>query len=409
MLSKKPLHVGATALVLAALVACSADDDETKSSPEPVPVTTVEAGTTAVDEGGVDAEVSRSVLLARADEAPSLSTHLTVLDLATGAVQGELERDGELSVHASNGRAFLIDADRDRFVALDPAQPWQAAWTHEPSGEDAPTTNTIVAANDAAYVLRAESNEIEILSLVDGTHLGTIDLADFVDPLDADGFVDVSDGFFDATTGRVYVVLPRTRLYDSQRRCSGSKALLVGIDAATRALVDLNGDAAGAAIELAGQRPASSGIVLDGSGLVAYLAQGGCVDEGGALTGAGVERIDLASGTSSLVVSSDATVPPAKLLGIDERHAFVQFAAPTPLWRAWDPTTTSLGSFENGIPSLAAAAAGTRIVGLIERAIDDGTTLDVISFDPTARTQSFVAQDVLNGNGRTSASIVVMP
>lgn len=408
MLSKKHLHVGAIALVLAALVACSADDDETSTSPEPAPVTTIEAGTTVVAEGGVDAEVSRSVLLTRADDGSSLSTHLKVLDLATGAVKGELEQDGELSVHASNGRAFLIDADRDRFVALDPTQPWQAAWTHEASSDDAPTPNAIVAAKDAAYVLRAESNELEILSLADGAHVGAVDLASFVDPLDADGLVDVSDGFFDVTTGRVYVVLPRTRHHDPQRRCSGSKALLVGIDAATRALVDLNGDAAGAAIELAGQRPASSGVVLDGSGLVAYLAQGGCVD-GGALTGAGVERVDLTSGTSSLVVTSDATVPPTKLLGVDDRRAFLQFASSTPLWRAWDPTTTSLGSFENGIPSLAAAAAGTRIVGLVERANDDGTTLDVISFDPTTRTQSFVAQDVLNGKGRTSASIAVMP
>ncbi|MBI2389586.1 MAG: hypothetical protein HYV09_08320 [Deltaproteobacteria bacterium] len=396
-------------LAVAALLGCG--DDAKVPSGDPG----VDAGAdTVADAGeidmGKDADVApRWALIARADDSPSASTKVVAIDLRTGKPEGELAYVGIASVRGRGVRAFVIDRDRDRFVALDPARPWTAAWTHEPKSEDAPIAATIVASASHAFVLRPTVNSIEVLELEGGKHVADVDLSGFVDPLDPDGRVDATDGFYDATAGRVYVVLARHVPNDPLQRCTASKPLLVGIDATKHAIVDLNGEADGQAIVLAGQwpQPPDGGGFLDESAKVLHLVDQGCYEPPStAPVGAGIERVDLAAGTSSRNVPSTLATPLSSLLRIDASLALVRTAPPELVWRAWNPSTTTLGAVESGMP-VVAAVDGKDVVGLVERTMEGGTTMDVVRFDPRDRSLAFVAENVLRGARSVRASLVV--
>lgn len=395
--------------VLATVVAwvgCGGGDDT--PAPSGDPGGDAGADTDAViEEVGTDADPGpRYALVARADDSPSAATKVVAIDLRDGEPAGELAYEGVASVRG-RGRAFVIDHDRDRFVALDAASPWKAAWTHEPKTADAPIAATVVASATHAFVLRPTVNAIEVLALADGAHVSDVDLSGFVDPLDPDGRVDATDGFYDATSGRVYVVLARHVPYDPLQRCTATKPLLVGIDATKHAIVDLNGDAAGQAIELAGQwpQPPEGGGFLDASAKTLHLVDQGCYEDG-VLVGAGVERVDLAAGTSSLHVASTLDTPLSSLLRIDASLALVRTASPELVWRAWDPSTTTLGAIESGMPAIAAVDRA-QVIGLVERGMEGGTTIDVVRFDPRDRSLAFVAEDVLRGAKAVRASVFV--
>jgi len=54
-----------------------------------------------------------------------------------------------------------------------------------------------------------------------------------------------------------------------------------------------------------------------------------------------------------------------------------------------------------------AAVDGKDVVGLVERTMEGGTTMDVVRFDPRDRSLAFVAENVLRGARSVRASLVV--
>jgi len=76
------------------------------------------------------------------------------------------------------------------------------------------------------------------------------------------------------------------------------------------------------------------------------------------------------------------------------------------VWQRWDPNGSQLGSVLLAVPDVA-AADGPRVVGLVERGVDGGTTLDVVAADLETGVPSFVATDVLAGSSFVTAQIAV--
>lgn len=368
----------------------------------------------AADAGDAEAGPSGPLgLFVASDYAQST---LAAVDLATGEKKGTLAGpDGDTIVYASGGRGFLLGRASGRVVVLDPAAPWQASSTID-VGVDGGSANpyaAIVAAGSKAYVVRYGQNTVDVIDTSAGSVTGTLDLSPFADAADPQPPVDAVDGAFDPATGRVYFLLQRIDATDFSATCIAAKPAIVAFDSATDQVVDLNGAAAGEALELAGSDPGNQGgFVADFANHRLVVVHSGCHesdgDGGTTVARAGVEIVDLALGTSSWQVQSTL---PDQLWGfvwVDASHAYVGSGYPT-AWRAWDPSQTTFGAVETGIPPIAASDGAGHLVGLVERAADGGTSLDVVSYDVVTKQATTVASDVFTGSGLHAYGAAVLP
>ena len=125
---------------------------------------------------------------------------------------------------------------------------------------------------------------------------------------DSDHSADIAEGVYDPNNDIAYFLLQRIdiRSYDANFNlpCSKNPGLIVGIDTETDEVVDLNGDAAGKAIELKLVNPRSLSINSDGTAL--YLLADGCY-EGSKKIRRGVEVVDLTDGTTTIAYKAPGT------------------------------------------------------------------------------------------------------
>lgn len=260
--------------------------------------------------------------------------------------------------------------------------------------------------------MRPGSNRIDVVGAVDGAPFGAIDLSAWVDPADPDGLVDVVDGVYDPSSNRVYFVFERGDATHITPRCTSAAPLVVGFDPASSAVVTLSDGGPGGAITLSGARPIGrgAGLVLDSATHTLFLLEGGCQpfrDAGATATwtGAGIERLDLADGTSAIAFG-DLAEAPTFLLRLDAHRALVRGASPGLAWRSWDLASSVLGPPLAALPP-ALAMDGTRLVGLSVRGAEAGTTTDLVRYDATSYAASFVATDVLTGTDLVALGVVV--
>jgi hypothetical protein len=405
-----------SALLLAAAGACSSDDPATPPSPA------ADAGTEAADDAAQDAPVSQEASDDASGEtslpdaqAPAFAlfvgsdfattSQLVALDLSNGKVAGRLESDDQDTLAgASGGRGFLLHRTQGKVTLLEPASPWVANKLLDVSaGADAAPANpyaVVVSAGNAGYVLRYGANQVPIVDLASGQALASVDLTELADTLD--GLVDAFAGAYDAAAQRVYIGLQRIdqnefgAAPDYVGACHAMPAAIVGIDAATRTVVDLNGAADGKVLELKAVNPsellwdeASRTLLVMGVGCAATDSDGGSTRQG-----RGVERVNVDDATTSWAWQSTGMDRPAALLRISANMAVVGLddAAYTRHWWLWNPADPALGAELQGVPLVPTHDGAGALVGL--RA--SGQSYEVVRYDLAAQTASVLAAEAFS-------------
>jgi len=230
----------------------------------------------------------------------SSKSEIVSVTLNTGAVgDGETYEDSDTVATSSAGLGFAIERTNDKVHLLDAGKISTTFDLKAPSSNQTPV--------DKAYVPLLNQSLIAILDLNRGKVSRWIDMNEYNAPGDSDHSADIAEGVYDPNTKIAYFLLQRIDIGTYQGGhlpCSKSPGLIVGIDSKTDEVVDLNGDAAGKAIELELVNPRSLSINADGSAL--YLLADGCYD-GAKKIHSGVEVVDPTDGTTTVAYEADGS------------------------------------------------------------------------------------------------------
>lgn len=421
------------ALVLSALGlgACNGNGDDNSVAPTPVDAgpgidaslptdaetdagLPVEAG--AATDGALDAGSPEAGPLDASTQSYALfvgtdfvNGELAVVSLHPDTVAGQLPLADQDSIPSASGNTgFVLEQGLGNVLVLDQAHPWMAARTIDvnDSADAAPLTANphaiVVTTGTKAYVARYASNVVKIVDVGSGAVTGSVDLSAFVAPDDPDGLVDVTDAAFDPATGHAYFLLQRINQFDysgpgpdNVAACLASHGEIVGVDVANDAILDLNGAAAGNAIDLLGDNPAS--LTPDfGSGRF-IVPDTGCYEapdagsDGGTLPrlGRGIESVAIATGTPTWLYQTSVVDRLSGLVWVDGTQAFVNLGSD---WFAWNPTQTTLGNAVTHFPQAPFYDGAGRIVGLSSATTTDGgTAWSVVALDVATSQLSTIA------------------
>ena len=191
-----------------------------------------------------------------------------------------------------------------------------------------------------------------------------------------------------------------TRPPTTSAHASQSHAEIVGVDATNDTVVDLNGTAAGDAIELLGDDPAA--LTPDFASGQLIVADTGCYqpsdpDAGGdggpgPRLGRGVESVALSTGTPTWLYQTSDVDRLQGIVWVDGTHAFVNLGSD---WFAWNPTQTTLGGVVANFPQGPLYDGAGRIVGLSfatpDAGSDAGVTWSVVAMDVATSQLSTIA------------------
>jgi hypothetical protein len=238
-----------------------------------------------------------------------------------------------------------------------------------------------------AYVPVYNYNFISVLDLDAGIVAGRIDLSQFNDPDDSDGSVNTVAGVYDPAKKVAYFVLERIDLgsYDANFNlpCSATRALVVGIDATTDTIVDLNGNASGKALSLYLANPTEAQLSADGK-TITVLANG-CYD--GDQDRQGVELVHLDTGSTTIAFAPTDGSKPTDLILLGGQQALLQpnFGVP---WQKLDLSTGTIGATLNNVPL---------------EPVFDGTNVFGVTIDPTTQAANVVRYDIAGDVATTIA------
>jgi hypothetical protein len=338
------------------------------------------------------------------------SAELAVVALNPDTVEGQLPLADQDSVAAaSGGSGFVLERGIGDVIVLDPAQPWTAKTTIDinDSLDAAPYASNphavVLTTGTKAYVARYASNLVAIVDVGSGSVTGHLDLSAYVAPDDTDGLVDVTDAAYDPGSGRAYFLLQRINQFDYGQApdyvaaCLASRAEIVGVDVTSNSIVDLNGAAAGDAIDLLGDDPialtpdfANARILVPDTGC--YQASDAGADGGPSpRTGRGVESVALATATPSWLYQSHVLDRLSGLIFVDGTRAFVNQGSD---WFAWNPTQTTLGGVVASFPEAPFYDGSGRIVGVSSATgLDGGTVWSVVALDVGTSQLSMIAEN----------------
>jgi hypothetical protein len=371
-----------------------------------------EAGPDAPGDATADADdlsdlpAPTGVLVAAATDFVAGTTEISTVDLATNAVIGNFTVSDFDAVPVADGqRGFVLERSNGVLHILD--QNGESEWAVDlkamPSGGDAgagdagtgdagtdagdagPVTPSPVNPHDVVvvpgnggssmgYVSLYDANAIAVVNLDTGAIVTRIDLSSFVASGDADGHAEVDSGYYDATTGRVYFTLHRLDLTTSVEEtsympvCSDVKSLLVGVDPATNAVVDINGVAAGVAVELALAGPAD--LVWDAAGSRLLLAANGCYDPADGGTGRarhGIEAVTLSSGNASVLYAPSSPDFLSRVIPVSADELIVESIEPeffATEHRPWGIGDAALGALLAGVPNFPVSDTEESLIGI---------------------------------------------
>jgi len=309
-----------------------------------------------------------------------VTTEVVSVALGTGKVgSSETYKDGDTVAVSSAGIGFALERTNDKVHLLDAGKSSATFDLRDPGADTAPV-------DSKAYVPLLNQSLIAILDLSESRVSRRIDLSEFNVRGDRDHSADISDSVYDPKGKVAYFVLQRVDRTTAavppyQIACSSSPALIVGIDAKTDEILDLNGSAAGKAIELELANPSSVSINADGSTL--YLSAAGCY-EGGSLKSHGVEVVDLESATSQVVYSPADSDRLSQLIMIGGNDALLKTedASYSTHWFRLDIAAGEL--------------QGKELKGVPDAVTFDGT--DVLGVQVTGMTGAVVRYDVASGS-----------
>ncbi|HEY2517475.1 MAG TPA: hypothetical protein VGI39_41665 [Polyangiaceae bacterium] len=309
------------------------------------------------DAGDAGADAAPSTFLLVTETATFAQSTLVALDVARGTGTSFSYAGGGVNVATTAG-PWALEQSNDLVVRLDPNVPatplgsWSVAEPSDAGGFFAHANPYAVAEVGAkAYVALFNRNVVPVLDTTQSPDAGapakTIDLRALLQD-GGDGNVEASAAFYDATRKRVWLVLGNLHQGGNFLACvAGLKSEVVAIDTTTDALLPQ-------VYPLTGYNPSS--VVYDPAGDRLLVMNAGCnaafADGGeGALTGASLEQIALATGQSTTLVDTREQGGYGSLLYVDAHHAFVSFAGyPTSTTYAWDPAQTTLGAMLQNTP-----------------------------------------------------------
>jgi hypothetical protein len=346
------------------------------------------------------------------------STEVAAIDLGSGNLSATLSiADGDAVPAASGGRGFVLQRGKD--VVLSLGADGAIDKTIAVGGAGSTTNPTGIAAiGTTAYVTLYEANQIAVLDLAQGSVSKTIDLSQYLATGDADGSVDVSNPIHDPATGRVYVTLARVDLTTAgppsyQLACPSVPALMLAFDAATGDPVDLNGPAAGNAVELLLHNPSDVALDAEGSRLLVLAA--GCFAPGAAgtaRTGHGIEGFDLKTSTTSvLLVPADASFF-SRILHVGGDQTLVNRFDESfgEHWNRWKIADAALGAELSGVPAGPTYDGAGGLLGVTFSSSDGGSSASVVRYDLASQTATVVRADPWQGSFSASGgSALVKP
>ncbi|MEO8900877.1 MAG: hypothetical protein ABI488_04455 [Polyangiaceae bacterium] len=288
------------------------------------------------------------------------STEIASLTLATGKVDDTtVYMDGDAVATSSAGLGFAIERTNDVVHLLD-GSAIKTSFDLKDLG-----TLKDAAIGNKAYVPLLQQSLISVLDLKAGTVSKRIDLNKYNAAADKDGSADIDAGVYDATKKVAYFVLGRIDFtsYDADFHlpCTTTKALVVGIDATTDEVVDLNGDADGEAAELSLTNPGSITLAADGSLVV---VANGCYS-GGKLKNNGIEVMDPTTGVSAVVYAPKTDDRLSQLILTSGSSALLSTSDSTfmPHWYKIDLAAGMLGDELMNVPD-AVSFDGTNLLGV---------------------------------------------
>jgi hypothetical protein len=281
------------------------------------------------------------------------------VQLGAGSVDDStvyLESFGDVVTQSSGGLGFALQRTSGKVNLLNGSK-IKTTFDVNQTG-----TKAAVDIANKAYVSSLNYNFISVLDLQAGTVADRVDISQFNAPNDGDGSVNTVAGAYDANKKIAYFVLGRIDFttYDSLFRlpCNGTKALVIGIDATTNAIVDLNGAADGSAISLFLANPQEATLSADGKTLT--VLANGCYD--GAQDKQGVEVVHLDTASSTIAYAPTDGSSPNDLIVLAGGQALIQSAFGAP-YNKLDLTTGVLGAKLNNVPQ-AAVFDGTDLIGV---------------------------------------------
>lgn len=413
----RSVSAGAIALSIAvSIAALAACDDDVDTFGKAVDggagdATAHDAGVpdAALDAGdAVDGSAAASArLLVTAVDFVGGASELLVANLATHAVDGRLAIASTApTTVASGGRLFVVARDTGAVVELDADAPWNrsATWSIDRASVDGGTraiasTASVVATDTKAYALFADSNTVSILG-APGSDAGgvgaRVDLARYVQAGDSDGVVDPLGGVYVPARRLVYLVLRNVDTTTAATTpggrvaCTGTKSTVVGIDVDSDTFVDLNGDADGTALDLAGVNPVA--VAYDAAGDRLLVAHAGCVlggiddasdaDVAGRLVGRQIEELSLFTNAVRTLLDATDLGTPVRFVVVGDHRAVVQLMTDDAVRRTfvWDPSSTTLGRAITAPDAFSVDPSG-KLYGVERQFTHDGgaDTFDAVS------------------------------
>lgn len=332
------------------------------------------------------------------------TTEISTIDVGAGVVLGHASvPDGDAIPVASGGRSFVLERTNDIVHLLSDtgAIEYSLPLNDGDTGVSLNPHTVVVASNsqgDKGYVPLYEGNAIVVIDPIAGVEQTRIDLSSYLDAADTDGSVEADMGFYDPTTNRAYFDLQRIDFNTFPNlACPAAPSLLIGVDAATDSIVDINGSGAGDAVELSLVGPAD--IVFDAANNRALLVYNGCI-ENGVRVRHGIEAVNLTTGATSVLYDPTSQDLLNRLLAFSDGTLGVESFDMNYMTQVqmFQQSTGSLGAVLVDVPDFSVSETPGTLLGVSIAAGDAGAGADLVRYVISSGARSAVATGIWNGN-----------
>lgn len=360
-----------------------------------------EVGSDAGDAGNdAEAGVPKRVLVTANGASVS---ELVAVNVATKKVDGRLTFPGSSATTDAHSTLFpfLLEQSNSVVARLDADRPWviDSSWNvllNDETDGGLSYSNpyaVVIGAGSKAYVLRYNRNRIAVIDTSQAVEAGaptsTIDLSSLVQS-GGDGSVEMTSGAYVAAKNMLYVVLGNINQGDVtgppnyDLLCTDTTSQVIGIDTTTDKVVHI-GSGAGGSIALTGFDPVENGLVYDTKNDRLLVLEAGCnpapsADAGpdaspGPISKRGVEAVNLADGSTKILLDASQSGYPSGFVYIDKNDAVLGFDFTGSEVYKWDPTSSKLGDLIPNAPDTFTYDGAGNLLGTVTK----GTSASVVS------------------------------
>jgi len=393
------------------------------------PTTTKEGGTGSLPDAGA-AAVHALITFGGSSTSEMVSVNLT-----SKAIEGRLPFPGVGVTDTRNTLSpFLLEQNADVVAKLNSTKPWTVDSTWNVAMTDAidggslysDPAQVVVETETKAYVLRTNRNDIAVINETSDSGIPTssISIASFLQTGDTDGVVEMTAAAYVPATSRLYVVLANVNQNDEAAYgatiCGSEVSTVIAINTLTDTVVSLGGTGPGGSIPLVYYNPMTA--VFDATGDRLIVASAGCnakpTAPGGALgavSGRGVEAVNLTTDKSASLLSITASAFPAGFVDIptgfayiDSTHAIIGFDGTGQAVYNWNPTSTTIGALIPNAPDVFVYDGNGHLVGTRVDTPDAGgaSSTDIVSVTVPAGVSTTLAKNVTSLTGLVYVSSV---